>query len=845
MASQERDAAGLALREMVETVARGHEAALVLLVGEYGMGKSRLLTAALQPPLGNLRVLRTAVDPSGGAGSLFSQLVRGLAGLEEAAPTDDEPVSRRLSAERAKLMEGLGITHEEVTLLDQLGLGVGTGDVPQELDDPEQMDARRRALVRGLLESQSVVQPLCWIIDDLDQADEGSQRMLRAILKTHRGALCVVATLQPDVFGPIDWTNIGQCIELAPLSDADAAEFLGRELGREVSSETDWVKALIDASERSPRSLMRNLRLLRDSGWLKGWGEALRVDAARATALKYPREDDPEDVFASLRAGEKSILAMAATVGVRFAVGDLLLLTRTQASGAADWRGQTHDVSALVLVLEGLVERRILRRLGPQVFAFRDARLSRALRASLADGLRRKYDALLAGALGHRLESNPSDVLAERVAKHRQRSGDPIGAALAFIRAGDCSRRASIHGQAVEHYERALGMLGELEPMRRFHALHNYGDSLRTLGRIDDAVETYREMLALGFELNLPSKAGVAQSKLGRLDRDTGMLDEAEEHLRCAQALFESAADERGVAATMDDLGQLAHLRGDSDGALALLREGLMRRRRLSDRKSIALSLHNLALVLMDGGERGQAREAMEQALSIRRAIQDSSGTVATLCRLGQLEEEEGRFERAEDLLAEAARISADLGDLNQSAVVLIRQGALAHRRGQVERAIATLERAESMCDELGDRLGLAEALRALGELHLLCGDLPRAKDAIGLAVEHFAAARCRVHLATALRVLGNITAAGGWGASQTKSAREYYDRSLRILEECHNEPELTKTLEAYANFLTSEPSFAEEAAMQALARELRHRIEGRMQAAVTGAYRARPAPAT
>src|SRR5262249_28100490 len=68
-----------------------------------------------------------------------------------------------------------------------------------------------------------------------------------------------------------------------------------------------------------------------------------------------------------------------------------------------------------------------------------------------------------------------------------------------------------------------------------------------------------------------------------------------------------------------------------------------------------------------------------------------------------------------------------------------------------------------------------------------------------------FAVVRSKVHLGVALRTLGEITAAGGWGAAHTKSAREYFARSAAIFEQTGNDVELARTFKVFARFLASE----------------------------------------
>jgi tetratricopeptide (TPR) repeat protein len=164
-------------------------------------------------------------------------------------------------------------------------------------------------------------------------------------------------------------------------------------------------------------------------------------------------------------------------------------------------------------------------------------------------------------------------------------------------------------------------------------------------------------------------------------------------------------------------------------------------------------------------------------------------------------------------MFAEALDVARQIGDRNRTALVLTNIGEVHYRTGNPEQAIEVLRQAEELCDELGDKLGLAEVLRGLGKAYMRKGDLAKARDAIRRAVDLFAEVRSKVHLGIALRTLGEITAAGGWGSTHTKSAREYFARAVAIFQQAGNDVELARTFKVYSRFLLDGDAKTDEGA--------------------------------
>jgi tetratricopeptide (TPR) repeat protein len=808
---------------------------IVTLLGPAGIGKSRLiqdfvikhraLGSALVP-----RVYRGSPRDSHVSYGLFARLLRARFGLVEGM--DPEAAKMQVRTQVATVLDDRKVGDVIYFLGQFMGLTFEDSPLTRAIaDDPQQAQIIRRAVFKAFLEADAASHAVCLVFEDLHQAHEDSLALLRYLLEYLSGPILILCAARPELLvRHEDWARVGerrhQVIELSALKEEAAIEMM-----RELLSPCEGgpPEALVDAActfaAGNPLMLEQMVRIYHDKGVLEEQDEladdvkwAVHLEKLAGATLPMTVDDAVGARLSALEPAERELLEQAAAMGSVFWSGAFVALQRVDEEAPELWGGEPdEDVIELAGLLSGLVERDYLLKLpdstfpGSDEYVFkhnkeREAILKQASRATM-----RRHHRVIAEWLDHQEAVRASEEYIAMVAEHRDSAGDGIRAGLAYVDAGAVARRRYASSKAAEYFQKGLTLLGEQYSERRIDALHDYGDVLLLLGRIDEALAIFREMLTLAYRLDLRNKGGAAHNRIGRLYRELGSLDEAGSHLTTALTLFEAAGDERGVASSIDDLGKLYWLKGEYESALLYTRAALARRHKLGDRRSIALSLNNLGLVLQDSGEFRGALEAFEQALTIRREIGDLVGTIVSLNNLGSVAQDQRDFPHALRLFEEALVVAKQVGDQNRISLVLTNIGEACYRSGSSERAIELLRQAEELCDELGDKLGLAEALRGLGKAYLLQGDLEKARDCIGRAVDLFASIRSKVHLGIALRTLGEITAGGGWGAAHTKSAREYFARSAAIFEQTGNTIELARTFKVFARFLRSEPDLAKD----------------------------------
>jgi tetratricopeptide (TPR) repeat protein len=831
------------------------ETRIVTLLGPAGIGKTRVIQDFIlslrNPAVGAsagakpVKVFRGSARDLHTSYGLFARLLRGRFGLVEGM--DPEHAKAQIRAQVAKVLDDRKVGDVVYFLGQLLDLPFAESPLTKAVrDDPHQGELIRRAVFKSFIEADAHHGgALILVFDDLHHAHDDSLALLRYLLEYLSGSVLLICAARPELVTRYeDWDRVGEdkhdVIELVALADDDAVQVMSHLLAPCNEPAQPLIDSACAFAGGNPSLLEQMVRIYHDAGVLSEVNElssdpewAVHLDKLSSAKLPMTIDDAVSARISALEPEEKRLLEYASVMGSVFWRGGFVALQRAGDEAPEFWSpSDDEDIERIKEVLGELVDRDYILKLPDSTFPGTDEYIFKHNKERLAVELRmsttakKRHHLSVADWLEHQAHVHDNEEYCAMLAGHWDAAGSSHQAGLTYLRAGHLARDRYANGRACEYYDKGLALLGEGAVAQRLEALHNYGDVLQLTGRIDDALAAFGEMLTLAYRIDLRGKGGAAHNRIGRLYREIGSLDDAAQHFQVALALFESAGDTRGVASTIDDIGKLHWMKGEYDLALRELRDGLKRRRALGDSRSIALSLNNLGLVLQDSGEFADALAAFDKALEIRRQIEDMVGVAITLNNLGTVAQDMRDFEHALGLFTEARDLVGEIGDRNRLALILTNIGHTYYSCGQANKAVDVLRQAEELCDELGDKLGLAEALRGLGKACMLQGDLVRARDAIGRAVDLFASVRSKVHLGSALRTLGEITAAGGWGAAHTKSAREYYARSVAIFEQTGNEVELARTYKVYARFLQTEPEYADDDAAVVEATQMQTRAD-------------------
>jgi class 3 adenylate cyclase/tetratricopeptide (TPR) repeat protein len=742
------------LHQTLERARAGH-GQVVAVVGEAGVGKSRLVYECLHAPqTQGWRILESASASYGKATPYFPviDLLKRYAHVEE--PDDPRTVRAKVTGQILTLDETLQDTLPALlALLDALPV-----DHLFATMDPAQRRQRTLGALKHVLLRESQVQPLLVVCEDLHWIDAETQALLDSLVESLPTArLLLLVNYRPEY--QHGWGNktFYTQLRLDPLPPTRAEEVLRALLGDDPSL-APLTPLLVGRTEGNPFFLEESVRTLAESGILVGAPGTYRL------AQALPSIQIPATVQAVLAARidrlppeVKRLLQTAAVIGTE--VPFPLLHALAQLPEEALYRGLTHLQAA-----ELLYETRLF----PEpAYTFKHALTHEVAYGSLLLERRRALHARVVEAL-EVLAGDQGTEQVERLAHHALR-GEVWAKALAYGRqAAEKALARSASREAVGYIEQALSALPHLSETRstREHAIDlrlALRTALRPLGENARILTVLREAEALATTLDDQHRLGQVLIALG-----------IHLNIQCAydQAI---AAGERALVLASTSGDVVLH-------ALANLRLGQGYHSQTEYRRAIAAL--GQAVAFFDGVPRHERFGLPNLPAVLARTF------------LAWCYAELGMFVDARRRGEEGLRIAEAVAHPGSLMIASHGMGLLALRQGDLLRALPCLERAVSICHEADLPAYVPEIAAALGAAYTLGR---RVADAVPLLTQAMAQlmtmemgrawAFCHLSLGEAQLLAGRLDEAHTLAErvlvlAQTQQTRGTQAYALRLLGE-------------------------------------------------------------
>jgi class 3 adenylate cyclase/tetratricopeptide (TPR) repeat protein len=726
-----REAEMSAVGNTVELSIRNSRAQVVLLLGEAGIGKSRLaeeIPAMAAGERGDVVVMAGRCVPYGEANPWWpvgAALRDGLGvdledSLPEARAKTSDAVERSLGDESLLPSVVNGLLH----LMGYEG--------PLRGLDPGRARAEASQALLTYLESLVAEHPVVVRIADLHWADDLVLETLDDLVgQLARSSLVVVGTARRSLLRR--WTpRAGRhntlVLNVDPLDQASAAALLDSLVDRDLPD--DLRDTLLDRAGGNPFFLEELVSLLvSDSPELPSAVElpdTLRgLIAARIDGLAPDEQTVLEDA------------AVWGSSGPYEALSKISLAMRGQ--------DDVHDVLASL-------ERKEILTLDADDWTFRSDLVREVAYARLTklDRLRRHHGiaSYMEAVSGGRFVD---DGFVDTVSRHYTEAArlsielgpvaripdDVVARAVHWL--SEAARRAEHTAAwplATRHYSHALELTdGEGDRDARIGLLLGRSHAWCEQWQFDGARDDARVALQLAEDAGDGATRARALLSLGEVETRDGRLEEAQGLLADAIAGFEACGDVHGRAEALRLTGMAALFHQDHDGAREPIEEALTAFRQVGDRRGEAWALQNLAWIAFASGRVAEAESRLGEAAATFTEVGDSGGLTWTFGLLAFVRFYEGRLDDAVDLATQVRRESERRGERWGEGMMMIILGSVELWAGRTTAAVETLQRSVAIFRQLSDTLGRVQALAALGRSLVMSGEVDRGLDALAEAL--------------------------------------------------------------------------------------------------------------
>lgn len=787
----------LALLTRRLTMAHEGNGFIVLLSGEAGVGKSRLVqaTRVRATELGFMCVVgRSASVHASSALLPIADLLEGMIGF------DDDATANARIARIEQFLDDLGIPrNESVQLLASLlSTELGDGYLPLAIV-PQRQRARTAELLLQILTRAAERRPHVLVMEDLHWADPSTLEFLTMFVdQPPIPGLLAIFTVRAEFEVP--WRSRSHItnLTLSRLGDRDVRTMIAQ-LAGSAALPQQLVDQVVQKTDGIPVFVEELTRMMLELGLVEGGAP---IDPTTLVHLMDVPETLQDSLLARLdRLGEaKDVAQIGAVLGRTFPY-DLMLLV------------SEYEAATLDQHLARLVDAELLYQRGTgnsATYTFKHALLQEAAYSLLLRSSRRILHDRVASALSAGFPAI-AETQPELLAHHLTEAGRTLDAVEAWTRAGILALRRSALAEAVTQLRRALDLLNVLPPSatRDAHELQTLTtlasvyastrgyatpDTIAAYARAYALCETLEEAPALfwviaglwvstyvsgdlGKSLELANRLMriaehgelemrmQAEYCLGATHRFLGNLQTARAHLETVlrlnypgRVLHVRLYTAEDVVVTSSSIAsECRWLLGDADGARELAAFAIHEAERIADPHSMAVA-HIGACWL---GVANRDRDAVRHHADVLTKLCEQYGLFLGLIAViytGWVNNDPGTIAGAIQMYLMGG---AKLGTPHFHGMLAEAQWA----NGATADALASLDVAEAMMDATGERYWDAELMRLRGAVLAGLGNTDEAMASLRHAVARGESRGAPPLAARAEHELASLSTSEGVGA--------------------------------------------------------------------------------
>ncbi|GAC1530897.1 MAG: adenylate/guanylate cyclase domain-containing protein [Acidimicrobiales bacterium] len=747
-----RDAELGLLRSLLAATTKSRRAASVLLVGDAGLGKTRLVDEFIGHARAEGCLLLEGRCVPYGEVNVWAPLAEALRRASGVRPEDPPEATEAKGRSAVAAILGLPPEDPEVERLlhalsplmgkamsGNIDRAIGRRTASRESEPVSQATEEALWALQTCIEKLVARRPLVIAIGELHWGDDVLLAFLdRIVERIADQPVVLLATARPELLSrwqPSADRNNRILLHIDPLDNAAAVDLLAHLAGSDISE-----------ADRDT--------LVARSGGNPLWLEELAALASPAHAWGGPHENHVPDGLEPLPATLRGMVAARLDLldpASRAVLEDAAVCGRAGSVAALEAMADGAGRPPIEQSLETLCASGLLTMVhGRESWELRSELVREVAYGTLTKAERARRHARLASWLAARAGDHPRDDVLDDLSHHWAAAAsliaelggieglapDTLDHALTWLeRAAQRATQQELWLPAATLLDTVVRLAPPGEGWHRPKILLERARARVGMHDVQGAsvdLEAVREAATMSGDDGLLMQSLVVR---GDMARSAGRLGESESVLRQAIALARQVDDDQTAVTALRSVAQTLIFAGDFDGAETAAAEALDGARRLADRRGEAWALQNLAWISFSRGDLDLARERLAESADAFFEIGDPGGRGWALGLLAWVHYRSGDLALAETL---ARRVLAEShsGDAWAEGVLRTLVASTRLWSGATDEAVEAAEAAVAACRSLPDKWPAVQALSVLGRTRLAQGDLLAGRTALCDAID-------------------------------------------------------------------------------------------------------------
>jgi class 3 adenylate cyclase/Tfp pilus assembly protein PilF len=245
----------------------------------------------------------------------------------------------------------------------------------------------------------------------------------------------------------------------------------------------------------------------------------------------------------------------------------------------------------------------------------------------------------------------------------------------------------------------------------------------------DTAFILAEELLEYGLDKNYLKAQGLGYKIQGVSWYVRGDYPKALNYYNQSLKIDEQISDQKGIAASLNNIGLIFVNQGDYPKALDYYTRSLKIDEQIGEEKGIAQSLNNIGIIYNNQGDYQKALDYYTQSLKIKEQIGDQKGVAASLNNIGLIYEFQGDYPKALDYHNQSLKIKQQIGDQMGIGPSLHNIGSIYQHQGDYPKALDYFTQSLRIKEQIGEEKGMAQSLNNIGVVYKIQGDYSKALD--------------------------------------------------------------------------------------------------------------------